>query len=222
MSKKIPKVALYLRVSSERKKKDRKAHSSDRKPQNLENQLPPLEAIIKSRGWRRYDLYTDEMTATGRKEREGFDRMMKDASAGRFDVLLVWALDRFTREGAGKALEYLNRLSEAGVDFVSYEEQWLDTTGPWREVIIAMFATMAKLESKRISNRVKAGIERRKKLGLPVGRQMKEIRTESLAKMLSAGMTYDEMAEGLGVSRTTLARRVAAYRAAACIQTSES
>jgi hypothetical protein len=71
----------------------------------------------------------------------------------KFDILVFWALDRLTREGTRATLNYLQRLESKGVDYVSYQEQWLDSTGPFKDVKISMFATLAKQERARISER---------------------------------------------------------------------
>jgi DNA invertase Pin-like site-specific DNA recombinase len=55
-------------------------------------------------------------------------------------------LDRLTREGTRATLNYLQRLESKGVGYVSYQEQWLDSTGPFKNVMISMFATLAKQE----------------------------------------------------------------------------
>ena len=51
--------------------------------------------------------------------------MMSEAAQRRFDVLVFWALDRFTREGALATLQHLNRLSSYGVGFRSFTEPYL-------------------------------------------------------------------------------------------------
>ncbi len=56
--------------------------------------------------------------------------MFADAARRRFDVLLFWALDRFSREGMRKTIAYLERLDECGVSFKSYTEPFLDTDTP--------------------------------------------------------------------------------------------
>jgi DNA invertase Pin-like site-specific DNA recombinase len=59
----------------------------------------------------------------------------------------------------GKPINYLQRLESKGVHYVSYQEQRLDTTGPFRDVVISMFATLAKQERARISERTIAGLK---------------------------------------------------------------
>jgi DNA invertase Pin-like site-specific DNA recombinase len=79
-------------------------------------------------------------------------------------------LDRLTREGTRATLNYLQRLESKGVGYVSYQEQWLDSTGPFEDVMISMFATLAKQERARISERTIAGLKIARAKGKRLGR----------------------------------------------------
>ncbi|MDP9485381.1 MAG: recombinase family protein [Actinomycetota bacterium] len=89
MPTKPVKVAIYLRVSK------------DDGSQEPDNHLLQLRGFCK--GWDGHELVTEyvdrESGTRGRRERTGFDRVFADAARRRFDVLLFWALDRFSREG---------------------------------------------------------------------------------------------------------------------------
>ena len=76
--------AIYLRVS--------KSDGS----QSVENQRPEVEQLAKARGFEVVTTYEETMSAA--KHRPTHDQMMKDARRGKFNVLLVWSLDRFGRE----------------------------------------------------------------------------------------------------------------------------
>ena len=85
---KTKRVALYARVST----KD--------KGQDVENQLAQLREFCERQGWVIHDEYMDDESGTkGKRERSGFARLFEDAGKRKFDVVLVWSLDRFTREG---------------------------------------------------------------------------------------------------------------------------
>ncbi len=112
--------------------------------------------------------------------------MFEDASRRRFDLLLFWALDRFSREGMAPTVRHLERLAAYGVAFHSYTEPHLNAEDELvRNVSLAMLATFAKLERKRISARTKAGRERvraqGKRLGRPPLPEHKRRRIEELA-----------------------------------------
>jgi DNA invertase Pin-like site-specific DNA recombinase len=109
------RVALYVRVS--------KVDES----QNPENQLLPLRNYAKAANWEIVKECVD-FGSGGSPERESFVQMLDDSERKAFDVLLVWAWDRFTREGIANALGYLKRLRKNGVAIKSLCESWLDTT----------------------------------------------------------------------------------------------
>jgi DNA invertase Pin-like site-specific DNA recombinase len=151
------RAAYYLRVSTE--------------AQEIENQRREIAPFIDRRGWKL--VYTFEDVMSGRKsekDRPGFAGMFKAAHQRKFDILVFWALDRLTREGTRATLNYLQRLESKGVDYVSYQEQWLDSTGPFRDVMISMFATLAKPERARISERTVAGLKVARAKGKKIGR----------------------------------------------------
>jgi DNA invertase Pin-like site-specific DNA recombinase len=151
------RAAYYLRVSTE--------------AQELENQRAEIGPFINRRGWKLECSFADVVSG-GKKERDrpGFAAMLKAAHQRRFDVLIFWALDRLTREGTRATLNYLQRLESKGVDYVSYQEQWLDSTGPFKDVMISMFATLAKQERARISERTIAGLQVARAKGKRLGR----------------------------------------------------
>ena len=64
----------------------------------------------------------------------------------------------------------IQRLESKGVGYVSYQEQWLDSTGPFKDVMISMFATLAKQERARISERTIAGLKVARAKGKRLGR----------------------------------------------------
>jgi DNA invertase Pin-like site-specific DNA recombinase len=132
------RVALYGRVS----KKDGK--------QDAANQTDQLRAFAPTQGWTITHEYVDR--ATGKhSDREQFQQMFEAASRREFDVLLFWSLDRLSREGTVETLNHLQRLTHYGVHWRSYTEQYLDSTGIFREAVIGILAAVAKQERLRIS-----------------------------------------------------------------------
>jgi len=151
------RAAYYLRVSTE--------------SQELENQRAEIVPFIENQGWQLVDSFEDSMS--GRKtdkDRPGFEAMLKAAHQRKFDTIVFWALDRLTREGARATLNYLQRFESKGVGYVSYQEQWLDSSGPFKDVMLSMFATMAKQEGLRISERTIAGLKTARAKGKRLGR----------------------------------------------------
>jgi DNA invertase Pin-like site-specific DNA recombinase len=164
------RVAYYLRVSTE--------------SQELHNQRAEILPFIHRRGWKLVPAFEDVMSGRkSEKDRPGFASMLKAAHQRKFDILAFWALDRLTREGTRAALNYLQRLESKRVGYVSYQEQWLDSTGPFKDVMISMFATLAKQERARISERTIAGLKLARAKGRALGRP--PLPEETVQKVLS-------------------------------------
>jgi DNA invertase Pin-like site-specific DNA recombinase len=146
------KLAIYARIST------------TNKGQNAENQLLDLRACTKNMQYEIYDEYIDELSG-GTSDRPAFKRMFADAAKRKFDLVLFWSLDRFSREGTRATIHYLEQLESYGVKFKSYTEQYIDSCGIFKDVIISLLSTLAKQEKIRISERVKAGLARTSKKG---------------------------------------------------------
>jgi DNA invertase Pin-like site-specific DNA recombinase len=144
--------AIYARVST------------DDKGQDPLNQLLQLREFAVRQGWKIVSEYADEASAKN-GERKGFKALFTDAARHRFDVLLFWSLDRLTREGTFKTHCHLKQLTDAGVKFKSFTEQYVDSLGVFGDAIIGLLAAMAQQERIRISDRTKAGIARLKAAG---------------------------------------------------------
>lgn len=189
------RAAIYARVST------------DDKGQDVENQLIQLRDYCKAKGYEVYKEYTEYITGTGKKRRPAFEEMMEDARKRRFDVLLVWSYDRFSRAGL-KDIHYISDLNEWGVKFVSYQESFLDTTTEMGELLLPIFAWIAKQEAKKISERTKAGLQRAKNEGKNLGRPKVEVNNDAIIKLRNEGKSLAEIAEQLQCSKETVRRRL--------------
>jgi DNA invertase Pin-like site-specific DNA recombinase len=139
--------------------------------QDEQNQVPAMEKFAEHRGWqitRRYELAG--VSAWNGAHRTMLRQVLDNAHKGEFSVLIVWAVDRLTREGALALLQIIRKLHDAGCMLVSVQESWLNTNSEIQEALVAFAATMARLESERKSARIKEGLDKRKAKGLPVGR----------------------------------------------------
>jgi DNA invertase Pin-like site-specific DNA recombinase len=117
-------------------------------------------------GWRVVAEFENrESGAKSEKDRPQFKVMMNAASRREFDMVLVWSLDRFSREGIAKTFDHLRRLGSYGVKFRSYSESFLDTTAEFGELVAAIFAFFASFERRRIAERIGAGLERARAQG---------------------------------------------------------
>src|SRR3954468_20218740 len=142
----MPKrVAAYVRVSTAE--------------QTADNQRPAIEALCRDRGHTIVRWYEETISGAA-KRRPVFEQMLADARARKFDVLVVWSVDRFSRGGAGSCFAALGQIDAAGVEFISVQEGYLDTSGPFRDVLLAFAATVARMERDRLIERTKAGLAR--------------------------------------------------------------
>jgi len=155
---KIKRIALYCRVSK-----------SD-ESQDPNNQLTPLRDYAKALGGEVVREYTDKASG-GNGDRKNFLQMLSDADFRKFDLLLVWSLDRLSREGISNTLGYLERLKRNGIALKSLQESWLDTRDEGLgQLLLAIFSWVAQQERKRIVERTKAGLVRAQKQGKRLGR----------------------------------------------------
>jgi putative DNA-invertase from lambdoid prophage Rac len=145
--------------------------------QDSDNQVPDVERFAGHHGYEitaRYEI--SESAWNGGKDGGEYRRTMQqaldDAWAGKFSVLIVWALDRITREGAEGALRIIRQFRERGCTVVSVRESWLNGSPEVQDVLVAFAGWMAQQESARRSERIRAGLARRKAEGKPVGRQL--------------------------------------------------
>ena len=160
------KVAIYTRVSKDEA-------SSDGKLQDPENQLIPLRKYCEAREWTISEEFTDRASG-GDSNRPEFQRMLGRVRQRHFDVILVWALDRFSREGMTNTLSYIKQLKNYNCGLLSLQETWLDTTQQGvSELLLAIFSWVASEEKKKISERTKAGLQKLKAKGVKLGRPRK-------------------------------------------------
>ncbi len=153
------KVALYARVSLEENDRDK------RQFQDPENQLVPLRDFCKAMKYEIVEEYIDKMSGAN-PARPAFRKMMADAMLRRFSGIVVWKLDRFSREGIISTMSYIQKLKDRGLWLRSMTESWLDTSNEGiTDVVLAIMAWASAEERKKISERTKAGIARRKAIG---------------------------------------------------------
>jgi DNA invertase Pin-like site-specific DNA recombinase len=136
------------------------------------NQLDVLRADAARRGLDVGAEYVlDGLSAWTGAHRQQLRQALDGARRGEYDVLLCWALDRLERGGIEPTLRVMRQFREAGVQIISLQEPWTAAGGEMQELLTAIMAWIARMESQRRSERVRAGLARRKALGLPVGRQ---------------------------------------------------
>lgn len=184
---------VYLRVSTQQ--------------QDTTNQRRAMTQLAAQRGWQ--VAWYIEQESGGADERPQYQKWLEDACTGQFTVAAVWALDRLGRGGVLSTLLALHELEAAGCSFVSHQEPWISTdSGPLRELLRPILAWIAQQERVRRRERTLAGLERAKAAGTILGRPRLELDTDAAQALLSKGYSQQRVAELLGVSRSTLQRRL--------------
>lgn len=164
---------------------------------------PELIQLAETRGFEVVEVIED--TASAAKHRPGFQRVMELAHQGKASVLIVWALDRMGRSMIGN-LQAVLELDRLGVQVVSMREPWLQTDGPVRALLIAIFSWVAEQERSRIRERTRAGLERARKAGKQLGRPAVVIDADTALLLRRRGLSLRAVAAKLGVGHSTLHR----------------
>ena len=148
------RVAAYARVST----------NSEEQLTSYEAQVKHYTEYIKSRehtdNWQFVSVYTDRgITGTSTAKREGFNRMMQEALAGKIDLIITKSVSRFARNTVD-TLTAIRRLKEHGVE-VYFEEQNIYTLDGKGELLLTIMSSIAQEESRNISENVTWGIRKR-------------------------------------------------------------
>jgi DNA invertase Pin-like site-specific DNA recombinase len=169
--------------------------------QQVDNQLLELRRYTEARGWSAKE-YVDVGVSGAKDRRPALDALLKDAKRRRFDVLVVWRLDRLGRNLRHLIL-LLDELAAVGVAFVSLGEG-IDTGTPAGRLQLHILGAIAQFERERIRERVVAGLARARSHGKRLGRPKSRPPLERLVGVAQLSLT--EGAKALGVSRSTLKR----------------
>jgi DNA invertase Pin-like site-specific DNA recombinase len=159
------RAAIYLRVSTT--------------GQTTENQRLELERVAQQRGWEIVGVYEDAgiSGAKGRDKRPEFDRLLKDATRGKFDIVAAWSVDRLGRS-LQDLVAFLSDLREIGSDLYLHQ-QAIDTSTPSGRAMFQMLGVFAEFERGMIRERVNAGLTRARAAGTRLGRRARVGRRRS-------------------------------------------
>ena len=175
-----PRVAFYARVSA------------DDKEQNPETQLHAMRRYCLARAWDAPAELMDHASARDMRGRRAWRRMIEAAGRREFDALLVYRLVRPFRHVRDGVIS-IDRLNECGVDFISVEDRYIDTTSPMGEVMFIISSLWAQLEGVGISQRVRAGMDRVWAQGVRLGRPSVPVDLEYVARRREAGASWSEI-----------------------------
>ena len=149
--------------------------------QHADNQLADLQAWAQRRDLEVVRVYELQESAWRGAHQKMLGQVYRDARQGMITVLLVWALDRLSREGPLATLEIVHRLGQTGVQVWSYQEPWTEAGGELLDLLLAIAGWVAHMESNRRSEGTKAGlhsaVSQGKRLGRPPGSKDKKKRS---------------------------------------------
>jgi DNA invertase Pin-like site-specific DNA recombinase len=150
------RVGIYIRVSTD--------------GQTTANQRRELEAVAARSGWDIVGIYEDAgiSGAKGREKRPGFDRLLKDATGRKVDMIAAWSVDRLGRS-LQHLVGFLTDLQALGCDLYLHQ-QAIDTTTPSGRAMFQMCGVFAEFERAMIVERVNAGLKRARRDGIKLGR----------------------------------------------------
>ena len=146
----MKKTAIYVRVSTDK--------------QEVLNQLSQLRENCSKCKYQIINEYIDIISGTA-KSRPAYDLMFQDAHKRKFELVLFWDLSRFSRSGTLFTLQKLKELENLGIDWESYQEQYFKSVGDFKDVVLSIMSTLAKIEREKISERTKAGLKHAKNVG---------------------------------------------------------
>ena len=190
----MEKVAIYARVST--------------KDQSVEMQLADLRKHVADTGGEIVEEYIDEGFSGKNTKRPAYTRMMDDLHRRRWNVLLVWKLDRLARSVID-LVNILEELRSRGAHFVSFKDRHLDTTTHTGMLLYHIMASVAEFERCLVVERVKSGMAHAKAKGKHVGRPaMDETVLERIPGLLAQGLSRRAVARQLKISDTTVRKHI--------------
>lgn len=147
----LKRVAAYARVSTE----------NEEQLSSYEAQVDHYTRYIKANNkWKFIEVYADEgISATSTKKRDGFNRMIKDALAGKIDLIITKSVSRFAINTVD-TLTTVRKLKDKGVE-VYFEKENIYTLDSKGELLITIMSSLAQEESRSISENVTWGQRKR-------------------------------------------------------------
>ncbi len=184
------KTALYLRVSTDE--------------QSCDMQERDLLRLAEQRQLEVVETYRDEGVSGSKASRPAFDRMLRDAKRGKFQVLLAWKLDRLGRS-LSNLIRLLEDLRSWNVTLVSYSES-LDLDSPSGRLMYQLISAFSEYEREIIRSRVRSGLAAARARGKHLGRPRLAVRASEVTRLRAAGLSGRAIAAKLGISEGSVRR----------------
>ncbi len=198
-----PRVAIYARVST--------------KDQNCTIQLTELRRYAALREWEVVEEYVDTGWSGAKASRPAMNRLMKDARERRFDVVIVYKLDRWGRSVLNLVSSIADLVS-AGIRFlVTTQPIDTDESNPAARLLMNILAAVAEFEREIINERIASGLKHvkdtgRTKSGKPIGRPTTIVDRQAVWDRFDEGASYSELQQEFQLSRGTVQRIIAVHK----------
>ena len=156
-SSRIKRTAAYCRVST----------GSEQQATSFDNQVEEwTKRILENPDYQLVKVYSDSgLSGTSAKGREGFMEMIRDAKAGKIDLILVKSISRFARNTV-LTIQTIRELKEYGVE-VYFDNEHLSTFDAKNEFMFSIISSMAQEESRHISENVMWTVHKKMNDGIP-------------------------------------------------------
>jgi len=142
---KTKEIVLYVRVSTHK--------------QDATNQLIQLREYCKKQDYHIVHEFVDIISGK-ETSRPAYDQMFVSARKRLFDMVIFWDISRFSRAGTLHTLQKLKELENLGIAWHSFQDAYLSSLGDFKDVVLSILSTLAKIEREKISERTKAGLQR--------------------------------------------------------------
>ncbi len=169
--------------------------------QDAKNQIIQLKKYAKQKKYKIIDMI--EEVESSKSKREKLNKLLNQNN---YNILLVYALDRISRNGLFETINILQHLSDRGISFESYTEPILNTKNEMvRTIMLAVMSALAKAEREKISQRTKIGIARARLEGKKIGRPESKTTKQLLNKIQCLRLKkigYQEIGNKLNLTKS--------------------
>ncbi len=157
----------------------------------MDSQSNAIHQYCRQNGIEKYKIFKDEGVSGAKCSRPALDDMMEQIKDGKAKLLIVFSFSRFSRS-CSHLLKSLEFLEEHNCKFTSVSEQ-IETSTIMGKTLVAVLGALAQMEREMVAQRVKAGLQKARLMGKPIGRR-KTRPSEMIRKVLIRGTTYREAA----------------------------
>jgi len=171
--------------------------------QDYAMQQHEVAAYVERNGWEATEYLEQASSRIGSKRKE-LERLLEDARLRKFDVVVVWKLDRFARS-LKQLLENVQFLGDNNVRFISVMDRLdTDNQSPTGKLLMQILGSFAEFERNIIVERVRAGLDEAERRGQKFGRPRKVFDRDQALAMRTAGKSWRAIAAEMEVKVSTV------------------